>query len=130
MKRLACVLGIFALAVFTQIALADNTVAFGSLTTVSNTTANSSILQTNTAIVSVGSLVITTAGLHSTNEMNSYRTFSLDGVNWVTNGTIYSQSTTNAGTGTLPATALQIPIYMRQSVTTTGSVNFGSVYSN
>jgi hypothetical protein len=102
--------------------------AFGTLSTVDTATTNSVSLQTNSANVALGTFIVSHNGLTSTNALAGSRQFSVDGTNWLSLGTAYGPSLTNASSDTLSPVVISIPIYLRLSVTTTNPVQVGAVY--
>jgi hypothetical protein len=127
MKRIGFFLSI---CVFLFLSLRGNAAltAFGTLSTVNNTTTNSVALQTNSQPVAVGTFVISNGGLASTNALAGIRQFSVDGTNWIGLGAAYTPSGTNAGSDTIAPQVITIPVYLRFSVTTTNSVQVGATY--
>jgi hypothetical protein len=105
---------------------ASTTILIGSLTTVNNTTANSSSVLATTFLPNPGSFLISDGGLTATTAMAVVVSFSLDNVNF-TNVATNFPTTTAATTYTWNPSFSALPIWERVSVVTTNSVSAGVI---
>ena len=134
MKRLSILLilvllAIVALLVTVPRANAQSTV-FGGGITITNTTTNSAVLQTNLTSVSVGRFYITlSSGIGAgTNLLTGNVQFSLDNTNFISAGNTWRPTATNAATYTVDPAFVSIPIYLRMSATAGTNVTIGALY--
>lgn len=129
LRFLALVLFLFVI-LFTAPRATAQTTVFGGGITITNTTTNSTVLQTNTASVNVGRFYITlSSGIGAgTNAISGNVQFSLDNTNFLSLGSTWLPTSTNAATYTVNPATVSFPIYLRMSATTTTNVTIGALY--
>ena len=103
-----------------------SSVLLGGLTTVNNTTSNSTSVIVSSVTVPSQRLFVSHSGLTSINNLVGYAQVSLDGTNFVTVAT-YTPSSTNAETESVTMGSSSNAIYLRFSAVTTNSVGVGVI---
>ena len=128
-RFLAFVLFLLAVLFSTPRASAQSTV-FGGGISITNTSTNSAVLQTNTASVTVGRFYITLPiGIGAgTNALSGNVQFSLDNTNFLSLGNTWRPTSTNAASYTVDPTVVSFPIYLRMSATTTTNTSISALY--
>ena len=103
-----------------------SSVLLGGLTTVNNTTSNSTSVIVSSVTVPSQRLFVSHSGLTSINNLVGYAQVSLDGTNFVNIAT-YTPSSTNAETESVTMGSSSNAIYLRFSAVTTNSVGVGVI---
>ena len=102
-------------------------ILIGSLSPVTTSTTNTPTFLTGAAYLTLPQITVSNNGLSMTNAYNGSFRWSFDGVNWFTNASPqFNPSSTNAGSTTILAQTVTVPIQV-QMMATTNSANTSSI---
>ena len=102
-------------------------VLIGSLSPVTTATTNTPTFQTNTAYITLPTVFVSNNGLAITNAYYGYFRWSFDNSTFYTNASpVFVPTTTNAGSATIAAQTVAVPIYI-QMVAITNSANTSAI---
>lgn len=102
-------------------------ILIGSLSAVTTAQTNSATFQTNTAYVSLPQITVSNNGLAITNAYTGYFRWSFDNTTFYTNSSpVFVPTTTNAGSATIAAQSVAVPIYI-QMVAITNAANTSAI---
>ena len=124
MKKLFCfsVFAALLLGVFALMPSAHAGILIGSLSTITTAQTNSPTFQTNTALITLPAIYVSNGNISNTNSYTGYFRWSVDNVNFYTNGSpAFSPTVTNASTYTIGAQTVSVPVYVQMLAITNAS---------